>query len=219
MGTKSGQQKETGAEQASAKHAQQLMTDYKQRWLPVQQQLAKTIQQSGEKDSDARALAKGKSSTDTAMQFEKAGTGLEKALTNSGVGPGSSRSNLAVTGMADDQATSTGLGALMSDQLVDDAYTQGLGALTALGRGERAMVGSGLSDQARQSSAQAANDASISLMNRQGDAQLGGQAVGFGLQQAMSPKSSVSFTKPNADGSYNNPSPVGGTGFAGGGRR
>jgi hypothetical protein len=75
---------------------------------------------------------------------------------------------------------------MMSEQQVDDAYTQGLGALTALGRGERASVGSSLTQMARQSASQAANDASISLMNRQGDAAMAGQLVGFGVQQGMS---------------------------------
>ena len=218
MGSKAGQQQETSAQRANADHAVKLMDDYKQRWLPVQQQLAKTIEASGAKDSDARKLAAGKSSTDTAMQFDKAGTGLEKSLSNSGVGPGSSRANLAVTGMGSDAATSTGLGHVMSDQQVDDAYTQGLGALTALGRGERALVGSSMTDQARQSQAQAANDASISLMQRQGDAAIAGQVVGFGVQQGMNRKP-ISYTTPNADGSFNNPSGSGfGVGAAANGR-
>ncbi len=72
---------------------------------------------------------------------------------------------------------------MMSEQAVDDAYTQGLGALTSLGRGERASVGNSLTAQAKQSATQAATDASISLMNREGDAQMGGQLVGFGIQQ------------------------------------
>jgi len=73
----------------------------------------------------------------------------------------------------------------MSDQMIDDAYTQGLGALTAIGRGERGLVGQGLTAQAQQSSAQAAADASASLMEHQGNAALGGQVVGFGLQQGL----------------------------------
>ena len=184
MSTKAGDVKETEAQKAQSTHAAQLLQDYKQRWLPVQQQLASTIEQEGAPNSSARRLAEGKSSTDTAMQFDKANTGLDASLSNAGVGPGSSRANLAITGMGSDAAASTGLGKLMSDQQVDDAYTQGLGALTALGRGESASVGQNLSEQAAASSAQASADAQASLEGREGAAGVAGQLAGFGLQQA-----------------------------------
>lgn len=185
MGTKAGDVEETGAEKAQADHAVNLLQDYKQRWLPVQQQLATTIEASGAKDSAARKLAAGKASTDTAMQFDQAGGALEKGLANAGVGPGSARGNLAITGMGTDAAASTGMGHMMSDQAIDDAYTQGLGALTALGRGERATVGANMSTEAANSAAEARADASASLQQREGDFAVGGQLAGFGLQQGM----------------------------------
>ena len=185
MGSKAGQVQETGAQRAQADHAMDLLQDYQQRWLPVQQKLASTIEQSGAKGSAARELAAGKSSTDTAIQFDKAAGGLEKSLSDSGAAPGSARANLAITGMGSDAAASTGLGHLMSDQSIDDAYTQGLGALTALGRGERAQVGANMSTEAANSSAQASADAASSLATREGNAGLIGQIGGFGLQQGM----------------------------------
>lgn len=185
MGSKAGQVQETGAQRAQADHAMQLLQDYKQRWLPVQQKLASTIEQEGEKGSAARRLAAGKSSTDVAMQFDKAQGALEKSLSNSGAAPGSSRANLAITGLGTDAAASTGMGHMMSEQAIDDAYTQGLGALTALGRGERATVGSNMSTMAADSAAQASADASAALTAREGYAGLVGQVGGFGLQQAM----------------------------------
>lgn len=183
MGSKAGKTEETPQERAQADHAVAQMADYKKRWLPLQQKLASTIEQEGEAGSAARRMAAGKASTDTAMSFDKAETQLEKGLTNSGAAPGSSRANLAITGLGTDAAASTGLGHMMSEQAVDDAYTQGLGALTSLGRGERASVGNALTAQAKQSASQAAADAQVSLMNRAGDAQVGGQLVGFGIQQ------------------------------------
>ncbi len=186
MGSRAGQQQETPQERALAEHAQNQLNDYRQRWLPVQQKLASTIEREGAPDSAARRLATGKASTDTAMSFDKAGGALERGMSNAGVRPGSSRANLAITGLGTDAAASTGLGHMMSEQQIDDAYTQGLGALTALGRGERASVGSSLTNMARQSATQAAADAQASLMNRQGDAALAGQVVGFGVQQGMS---------------------------------
>jgi len=183
MGPK--EQQETPAQKALADHAVNLLQDYKQRWLPVQQRLAQTIEQSGEKDSAARRLAAGKSSTDVATQFDKAEGGLEKSLSNSGVGPGSSRANLGVTGMGTDAAAATGMGHVMSDQAIDSAYTESLGALTMLGRGERAQVGQSMSAQAADSAAQSAADAQTSEMSREGNAGLIGQVGGFGLQQSL----------------------------------
>ena len=185
MGSKAGQVQETGAQKAQATHAAQLLQDYRQRWLPVQTALASQIEQEGKPGSSAQKLAEGKSSTDTAMAFDKANTGLDAALSNAGVGPGSSRANLAVTGMGNDAAASTGLGKEMSDQAITDAYTTGLGALTALGRGESASVGQSMSQEAANSSTQASADAQASLMNQEGAAAVGGQVAGFGIQQGL----------------------------------
>ena len=197
MGTKSGQVQETPAQRALAEHAVNQLQDYKQRWLPVQQKLARQIEEQGAPDSAARRLAAGKSSTDTAIAFEKAGKGLEASLSNAGVGPGSSRANLALTGLDTDTAASKAAGGLMSDQMLDDAYIQGLGSLAAIGRGERASVGQSLSAQAQQSGAQAQADASASLMEQQGNAALGAQLAGFGLQQGLSRLPSMTASSPS----------------------
>ena len=85
----------------------------------------------------------------------------------------------------------------MSDQMLDDAYIQGLGSLAAIGRGERASVGQSLSAQAQQSGAQAQADASASLMEQQGNAALGAQLAGFGLQQGLSRLPSMTASSPS----------------------
>ncbi len=193
MGSKSGQQAETTQQRAQAQHAMDQLQDYKKRWAPVQAKLAETIEAQGEKGSAARRLAEGKASTDVAMNFDKANSALEKSLSNSGVSPGSSRSNLATTGLGTDQATSGGLAHLMSDQQMDDAYTQGLGALMSLGRGERATVGSSMTNMAKASAEQAQADAQASMMNRAGEAQIAGQVIGFGVQQGASKLGSAAF--------------------------
>jgi len=197
MGTKSGQVQETPAQRALAEHAVAQLQDYKQRWLPVQQKLARQIEEQGAPDSAARRLAAGKSSTDTAIAFDKAGKGLEASLSNAGVGPGSSRANLGVTGLGTDAAASTAAGHMISDQMIDDAYLQGLGALASVGRGERASVGQSLTAQAQQSSAQAQADASAALMERQGNAALAGQVAGFGLQQGLSRLPNMTASSPS----------------------
>lgn len=153
--------------------------------MPLQQNLANQIEQEGKPDSSVRKLAAGKASTDTAIAFDKADTGVEKSLSNSGALPGSGRADLAVAGMGNDAAASTGVGHMMSDQAIDDAYTQGLGALTTLGQGKSAVVGSSLTNLAKQSAAQASTDAEVSAEGREGAARIGGQVAGFGLQQGL----------------------------------
>jgi hypothetical protein len=184
MGNKAGQQSETSAQKAQAAHAVQQLQDYKQRWEPVQAQLASTIEQEGKTGSAARKLATGKASTDTAMEFDKAKTQLNAGLSNSGVAPGSGRAVTATAGMGADAAGSKGLNEMMSDEAVTDAYTQGLGALTSLGRGQSAQVGQNLTTEAQNSGMQASADANASLMNYEGAAGVAGQVAGFGIQRA-----------------------------------
>jgi hypothetical protein len=180
-----GQVQETEQQRALAEHAQNLMQDYRQRWEPVQMHLAGGIKNLGQPGSVAQKLVEGRSASDVNQAFSQAQGGLEKSLTNAGVAPGSSRANLAVAGGGLDQARSRGLGTTIADQQITDAYTEGLGSLMALGRGQRAQVGSALGKQAAFSGAQAQADAQASLMNAQGNAQMLGQVAGLGLQGAM----------------------------------
>lgn len=192
------QQQETPQQRAAVDHAVQLMADYKKRWLPVQQQLAGKIQAMGEPGSAAEKMAEGKASTDTAIQFAQAQGALEKSLSNHGAGVGSSRSNLAIAGLGNDVAKSTGLSKMIADEQIDDAYTQGLGALMASGRGQRASVGNSLGRQAAQSGAQARQDAQLAMQDHMGDMAMVGQAAGYGLQAGlgamMAPKVGVTGT-------------------------
>lgn len=210
---KAQKQKETPAQKALAEHAMLQLNDYKQRWLPVQQRLAQTIEAAGAEDSTERRMAQGRSSTDTAMAFDKVQGAVEKSLASGGA------TGLKVAGLGDDKAKSTGLGAVMSDQAIDDAYTQGLGALVQIGRGEAAQVGNSLSQQAQNSATQARADAEASAMEREGNAALIGQVAGFGLQQGFSAMGTPANVQ-NIGGKYNSSDPFGafrgdtGTGMA-----
>lgn len=201
--SKGGQVQETPQQRAMAEHAVKLMGDYKQRWLPLQQKLATQIQTQGAEGSAARKEAAGKAATDTQMQFAGAQGALEKSLTNSGAAVGSSKSNLAISGVGADLAKSKGLGGMIADQQIDDAYTQGLGALMAIGTGKQATVANSLASQAQQSSYQAKADASAALQERMGYAGLAGQAAGYGLQGAMAP--GPNYVTPGPTGAYANP--------------
>lgn len=178
---------ETPQQRALVDFALQQLQDYKQRWLPVQQSLGRQIQQMGEPGSAQQKSAEGRAATDSTMQFARAEGALQKTLANRGANVDSSRAKLALTGMGEDQAKTRGLGVTIADQQIEDAYTKGLGALTAIGRGDKAMVASGLADQAAQSARTAQTSAETSAMERAGNAQMLGQIGGFGLQRAMGP--------------------------------
>lgn len=185
MGKKADQAKETPQQRAMAELAANQMVDYRKRWLPVQKKLAENIQRAGEADSFERDAAAGRASTETAVRFGEARGGIESALTDAGAGPNSSKFKLATMGLGDDEATSRGLGFVASDQAIDDAYLQGLGALTTIGRGERAGAINGMQQVADMSGRQAQADAQISAQHRMGNAQMAGQVIGFGLAGAM----------------------------------
>lgn len=185
MSKGSSQVQETAQQRAMADFAKNQMADYKARWLPVQRQLAAQIQESGAAGSNARDEASGRSAIDNTLQFAQAQGALEKTLANRGANVNSSRTKLAVTGMGEDRAKARGMGGMIADQQIDDAYTKGLTALTSIGRGERADVASGLADQASQSARDAAASASASAQERAGVAGVAGQFAGAGLYGAL----------------------------------
>jgi hypothetical protein len=172
---------ETPQQRALADYAANKLADYKQRWLPLQRNLASQIEAVGQPGSAAERLATGKAATDTAIQFDKAEGAVGKSLSNAGALPGSSKANLAATAMSADAAKSTGLGTMIADQQVKDAYTQGLSALAATGQGRSAMVGNSLERQAVSSGRQAATDAQISAEEQMARGELVGRVAGYGL--------------------------------------
>jgi hypothetical protein len=192
-------QAESPQERFMAQHAREVYDDWKKRWQPLQKQLASSITAMGDADSAQRKLASGKASTDTAIQFKAASDKLEKTLANSGASLGSGRMVMSTTGLDDDAAKSRAMGLTVSDQQINDAYVQGLSALTSIGQGERAQVGDALGIQARQGAQQAQADAEIALANRAGNAELIGQFAGYGLQQGMKPKGSPGLPNMNLD--------------------
>lgn len=185
MGKKAGEVQETPQEKAFAEVAMAQMKDYRQRWLPLQRKLGENITAMGAEGSQQRKQAAGKASTDSAIRFGEAKGAVESALSSSSGSVGSSKTKLGIAGMGADEATSRGLGFVAADQAIDDAYLEGLGRITAMGRGERASAISGLGDVAQMSARQAAQDAELSAQRRAGNAQLVGQVAGFGLSAGM----------------------------------
>lgn len=200
MSKGSSQVQETSQQVAMAQFAMNQLQDYKKRWLPVQQKLAAQIQETGASGSSAREHATGRATTDSALQFAQAEGALERSLANRGANVNSSRTKLAVTGMGEDLAKTRGSGAMIADQQIDDAYTKGLMALTSIGRGERAEVATGLSNQANTSARDAAASAAASSQERAGTAGVVGQLAGAGLYGALNRGPNV----PSAGLSWNN---------------
>ena len=201
--------KETSQQRAMAEFAVNQLQDYTKRWLPLQKRLAAQTVESGAAGSAARKSAAGRANVDTQIAFAGAGEGLEKKLAGTGRNLGA-----AMTGMADNAATSRGMGQVTANQSVDDAYTETLAALAATGRGERAGVSNSLSRQASMSGQQAAMDAETALAKETAVGELAGQFAGYGLQAAMRPKpqpqplptgTTPTVLGAQADGFYTNP--------------
>jgi hypothetical protein len=191
MSGSSNDVKETPQQAAMVERATAEMADYKARWLPLQKRMAQQVQELGEKDSGDRLRAKGRAAIESQAKFGQAQGAVEKSLTNSGRGPGSSAFKLGTTGLAADLAASKGAGMAAADAAIDDAYVQGLGALTAIGRGEKAEAMRGESQIAAMSGRQAAADAEAAAAARAGNMQLAGTALGYGLSASMGKGSNV----------------------------
>jgi hypothetical protein len=191
---------ESPQEAAMREHAVNLMQDYKLRWLPVQQKLIGDIKAEGAEGSVARKMAAGKASTDAAIAAEQTQGAVEKSLTNMGAGPASSRFKLGLGDIEENAAHGSAMGGLIADEQITDAYTRGLGAITALGRGEREQVGTGMEKQAAMGAQQAQETAQVQSQQAAGVAGLLGSAAGYGLQQGIG-----ALMKPST-------APTGGTG-------
>lgn len=179
MSGKPDDQAETPQQRTMMQLALHKVQDYKQRWLPLQKNLAQHIADMAPADSQARREAKGIATTNTEAQFADAREGLESGLARSG-GLGSSKAKLAIAGMGEDEATSMGLGLTGADQRIDDAYVAGLNTIMAIGQGQEGAAIRGTAQEAAMSGRQAAADASMALERRMGNAQLVGQFVGMG---------------------------------------
>lgn len=168
---------ETPAQKAQYEIATAQLKDWRQRYLPVLKTYAAQTERAGLADSQERRHATAMTGTDTSAKFGQANDAALAQSTASGT-LGSSRQKLGLTGMGDDQATSTGFGSVAADQAVDDSTVQGLKAVTSIARGEKADTMDAIGRNAAISGAQAANDAEMSLQNRIGNASLAGKIIG-----------------------------------------
>ena len=179
MSKKSGGVQETPAQRAAAEVGAQQVASWKKRWQPRLKAFAASTEAASLDDSAERRHATSLAGTDASAQFGAANQKALAAASTNGTA-GSSRQKLALTGMGDDQATSTGFGSVAADQAVDDSTVQGLQAVTALARGEKADTINAMGRNAAISGMQAAADAEQSLQNQVGTAGLAGKIIGTG---------------------------------------
>lgn len=183
-GKDSGKVKETEAERAFAEVAQQRIADYKQRWAPLIDRAKQLTVDMGKEGSTARQQAQGASNLANQDQFARADQQIDAANRNSGIRASSARAKLGTAELGDSQAMSTGIGAMQADQAVDDAYTQGLAQIAALGRGQASQAMSGMGAAASMAGQQAAFEAGRAANRRAGNAQLAGTVIGAGIGAA-----------------------------------
>lgn len=184
---KAKKEEETAAQRALAEVGRQQLDDFKRRWQPVQQRLARQITQAGSLGSFERRRAATMAKTDTTAAFGRTAEGIDTSSAAAG-DFGDSAHKLAIVGANADQATSSGLSTVAADQAVNDQTIQGLSAVTALGRGERAQAVDNMGRVAAISGQQAQADAEASLQSRMGNARLAATAAGAaGLALARKP--------------------------------
>lgn len=171
--------KETEAQRVAAEVGAQQVASWKKRWAPRLKSFAASTTAASLDDSAERRHATSLAGTDASAQFGVANQKALAAASTNGTA-GSSRQKLAITGMADDQATSTAFGSVAADQAVDDSTVQGLKAVTSLARGEKADTIDAMGRNAAISGVQAAADAEQSLQDQVGAAGLAGKIIGTG---------------------------------------
>jgi hypothetical protein len=179
MGKSNDAQPETERERALADVARQQLADFETRWRPQQQRLAKGVVDAAAPNSWQRRRAETMAKADTSAAF----SGVRDKVTAGAAAAGQAGTaahKLALAGVDQDQAISSGASAVAADQAAEDTMVSGLNAVTALGRGEKATAVDGMTRSAGLSAAQARADADRSLASRMGNARLAGQAVGIG---------------------------------------
>lgn len=179
--------KETADEKARAEIAQQQQDRWEEKFQPIENMLIADV-----KDTrPERRQALGTTTSDTTQAFGLARPKVEAQLTEAGARPGSSRFNLSVTGMGEDEGAARGLSSVGANNVVDDQYYAGLGTLSEMGRGQQAGALQGLSQIADISARQAQSDAAVSAANRTGWGNAAGLAAGAATRGLAGWKSSA----------------------------
>lgn len=194
-------QQETEAERAVMEVARARMDRFNRVLRPQQLRLAGQIERAAAPGSFERRRAETMAKADTGAAFAGARDKLNTGAAATGQF-GGAKHKLGLVGLGQDQAISSGSSTVAADQAGDSAYVEGLGAITALGRGEKATATAGLGQAAQMSAAQARADADRALRNRMGNAQLAGMAagVGAGLYQKAPPSADTGIEDINFNG-------------------
>lgn len=182
MGSKPKAPGETAEQREMADIAAESHDDWRQRWLPLQQEFFEDVQ-----DVEPRRMeAMGSANVDYQQAFGQAQQGLERNLmSGGGSGPGSGRFAMGLAGFANDRASSMGQGMADVDSLIDDQYAAGLQSLVDIGRGERGQALQGMSNAADAAQRQAYSDSQAAFGNRAANMDAIGTVAGLGTAYGL----------------------------------
>ncbi|MGH8444915.1 MAG: hypothetical protein ACREVL_06585 [Solimonas sp.] len=166
--------KESQDERARAQIAAEQYQRWEEKFYPMENQLIADVKDS----ATERRQALGTTASQVTRAFGRARPQAEAGLTAGGARPGSSRFNLGLAGMGQDEGTTLGFGKVATGNMIDDQYYAGLQSLAAMGRGQQARAVAGLSSLADMSAQQALSDAQNSAANRAAYAQTIGKVAG-----------------------------------------
>ena len=175
MGSKPKAPGETAEQREMAAIAAEAHDDWRQRWLPLQQQFFDDTMDA----EPRRQRALGSAGADYAQAFGRAQQGLESRLYASGGAPGSGRYAMGLAGFVDQNAQGRGQGLADVDALIDDQYAQGLQTLIDIGRGERTQSLQGFSQAADAAQKRSFAEAEAAFNNRAAMQSAIGSAAGM----------------------------------------
>ncbi|WP_157497748.1 hypothetical protein [Gilvimarinus chinensis] len=173
---------ETPFEKEAAKVAQERFEYYEENYEPINAEFRKKVD---EMDSDgAYGFAEGAARSGTMAKFGEAKQGVMNSLHASGVNPNSGRSKMAMSSLADAEATSAADTSARSLNSQSDEHATGVANVVAIGNGEATQAQQGLSGLAQQSASKAADDAyathNSKAARNQAIGSLAGAAAQFG---------------------------------------
>jgi hypothetical protein len=184
MGSKSdkGQLSETPQEKALADIGLAEFQNYTQKWLPLQKRSISMLEGMKESDSFERERARGRAATGVGGQVDEAAEQIESVDRGRGVDAGSSNFVMRQGKVGMERAKAVGLNMASTEDMMDDAYVQGLAGLVQAGRQQGNIALEGMGRSARIASANEQAGAMEGAARRAGNAELAGTLISSGVQ-------------------------------------
>jgi|GEM_PF-3219709 len=180
--------KETKLEKEHAKIATEKFELWEKDFEPLIHEFA--LQNEELNTESAQKYSTGSAGSSVSANFGKTEDRLGLNLNASGVNPNSGKSKTTKAGLIDAQGVASGENQTRTAIELEDQYVQGLGNVSAMGRGDATTAQTGMLGLAQLSANKAANDAADAWNSESATK----QAVGFGLGTAANAWSSPKTT-------------------------